>query len=429
VAFVAFALALAADHGADTAPGLPAPPAGSDRRRFAGVALLALLAPLATGSTPWPGPPWTLLARAGDPWPLAWLPGPWHAALWGLGAVLLARAPAPALVGSDLPPGGRARLQRARRRLRLAMVAVVAAIGALVLVDRGVGRAMVVVPLCSAAVQLLLLVGVLRFQLYGTARRAERAGAARAGALAGDAAELERLALLGEIGATVAHEVRNPLTGIRSLAQRLGGEEVLSPERRARFATLIVGEVDRLDRFVGGLLALARRDAHGSPPGEPAHTEAVALLDDLAALVAARAERSGVRLALAAEVGAVAAPRGPLAQILLNLLLNAVAHSPAGGTVHVRVHADAAATHCTVRDEGPGLPPDADALFAPFTPGARGTGLGLAIARRVADARGWSVAGANAPGGGACFTLTVPAAPRDLPAADATDRAAAPAGR
>jgi two-component system sensor histidine kinase HydH len=249
-------------------------------------------------------------------------------------------------------------------------------------------------------------------------------GAARAGALAGDAAELERLALLGEIGATVAHEVRNPLTGIRSLAQRLGGEEVLSPERRARFATLIVGEVDRLDRFVGGLLALARRDADASPSDEPAHTDAAALLDDLAALVAARAERAGVRLALAAEAGAVAAPRGPLAQLLLNLLLNAVAHSPPGATVHVRVHADAHGTHCTVRDEGPGLPPDADALFAPFTPGARGTGLGLAIARRVADAHGWSIAAGNAPGGGACFTLTVPSARRDLRAPESPDRAA-----
>jgi signal transduction histidine kinase len=373
VAFVAFALALAADHGADTAPGLPAPPAGSDRRRFAGVALLALLAPLATGSTPWPGPPWTLLARAGDPWPLAWLPGPWHAALWGLGAVLLARAPAPALVGSDLPPGGRARLQRARRRLRLAMVAVVAAIGALVLVDRGVGRAMVVVPLCSAAVQLLLLVGVLRFQLYGTARRAERAGAARAGALAGDAAELERLALLGEIGATVAHEVRNPLTGIRSLAQRLGGEEVLSPERRARFATLIVGEVDRLDRFVGGLLAVARREPEGGAIGAGAADRAAgAPRRPRGAGGRARGAR-GVRLAFATAVPAVAAPRGPLAQALLNLALNAVAHSPAGGTVEIGVAADAAGTHLSVRDAGPGLPPGAaDTLFTPFAPGARG---------------------------------------------------------
>jgi hypothetical protein len=193
-------------------------------------------------------------------------------ALWGAGAVVLARAPAPALAGDTRAPAVR-QLARARRRVRVALVAMVAAIGALVLWDGGVGRAFLLIPACAAATQLLLLVGVLRFELYGTARRGERAGAERAGALAGDAAEMERLALLGELGATVAHEVRNPLTGIRSLAQRLGGDEPLAPERRARFAGLIVGEVDRLDRFVAGLLALARRDAPPAPSAEPARTD------------------------------------------------------------------------------------------------------------------------------------------------------------
>jgi signal transduction histidine kinase len=285
----------------------------------------------------------------------------------------------------------------------LAIFGAVVAIGAVVLWDRGVGRALIAVPLCSSAAQLLLLVGVLRFQLYGAARRAERAGAARAGALAGDAAELERLALLGEIGATVAHEVRNPLTGIRSLAQRLGGEEALTPERRARFGALIVGEVDRLDRFVGSLLALARREPDagaraGRAPADVAPTDVAALLDDLDALVATRAAHAGVRLAFDAGVRTVAAPRGPLAQLLLNLVLNAVAHSPAGGTVHVRVRGDATGTSCAVRDAGPGLPADAaDTLFAPFAPGARGTGLGLAIVRRVADAHGWTVRARTPP--------------------------------
>jgi ATP-binding cassette subfamily B protein len=171
-------------------------------------------------------------------------------------------------------------------------------------------------------------------------------------------------------------------------------------------------------RFVGGMLALARRDAIGDASGdrpggapEPApSTDVRALFDDVEALVAARLARRGVRLDATTTVAALAAPRGPLAQILLNLLLNAIEHSPAGARVHVHAEALAhGAARLTVRDRGPGLPPDAaDTLFTPFAPGARGTGLGLALVRRVADAHGWRVEAANEAEGGARFDLVLP---------------------
>jgi two-component system sensor histidine kinase HydH len=294
--------------------------------------------------------------------------------------------------------------------VRTALVVVAFAVVAL---TRGPHDGAVAAPVLSSVAQCLVLVGAVRLQLYGLAERA-----ARTGALARDAAELERLALLGEVGATVAHEVRNPLTGIRSLAQRLASDEPVEGERRARFAALIVAEVDRLDRFVGGMLALARGD--GAPPPEPASaTDVPALLDDLQVLVAARAARRGVRVA-ARGAGAADAPRGPLAQVLLNLLLNAIDHSPAGGTVTVDVRPAGGGLAVAVHDRGPGLSAEARAhLFRPFAPGARGTGLGLAVARRVADDRGWRVTVADGADGvpGTTFTLALPAAPPAPPPA------------
>ena len=110
-----------------------------------------------------------------------------------------------------------------------------------------------------------------------------------------------------------------------------------------------------------------------------------------------------------------------LVQLLLILLDNAVDHSPAGGTVTVRVAAHAAsggAVTIDVSDEGPGIPmSERERIFVPFTRlagttrhGSGGTGLGLAIARRITDAHGGSIEAASPEGTGARFTVSLPAA-------------------
>lgn len=259
-----------------------------------------------------------------------------------------------------------------------------------------------VMPLVVFVIHFVIFAGVVWLRFYDIEVRA-----ARSGETAGRAVEAGRLAAVGELAASVAHEVRNPLTGVRSLAQRMAEEDV-DPERWRRYARVIVDEVERVDGIVGKLLDVARRrpDDAGDDRGP---TALAPLFDDVVLLTAARAEGAGVDLR--ADAGAVVAPapREPLAQVLLNLVLNAIRHTPEGGTV--RIAADGAdSVTVSVRDSGPGVPPEErERIFEPFhAAGTDGSGLGLSVVRRIARERGWTVDVGDAPGGGAEFRVEIP---------------------
>jgi signal transduction histidine kinase len=349
---------------------------------------------------------------SGNPVSLAW-----QATLWGTGALLHVRDRRSR--GGGAPTGERA------LKFALLVVVPVGVIGVIAL--RG-GFLLYVMPLVTILVQFLIFIGVVHHRFYDVEVRA-----ARSGELAARAAEQERLALLGELSATLAHEIRNPLTGMRSLAQRLTGPGV-DEDRRTRYAAVILQEIGRLDRIVGNLLDLSRRTvvrdaAAGTAAGDPAATQLEPLFDDLVLLVDGRARRAGVSIRRDAGRLAAAAPRDPLAQALLNLLLNAIAHTPAGGTVTL----DATAARdgrldIRVSDTGPGVPPEArDEIFQPFHTRGVGAGLGLAVVRRLARELEWDVSVSDAPGGGARFCVRVPH--HAGAAGSRADAAPAPAGQ
>jgi signal transduction histidine kinase len=158
-------------------------------------------------------------------------------------------------------------------------------------------------------------------------------------------------------------------------------------------------------------LSLARRGRLGPWAGAP--TELDPLFDDLALLTAARARQGDVVVRIERAGTVAPAPRDALAQALLNLLLNALAHTPRGGTVtlgavpgpHVILY---------VRDTGPGVPvADRERIFEPFhSADVDGAGLGLSVVRHVAREMDWRVEVADAPGGGAEFRIRLPATPR-----------------
>jgi signal transduction histidine kinase len=354
-----------------------------------------------------------------------WLVVAWQATGWGGGA----------LVNWLLdPPHKRASRPRWAHRLINGFL-VIPPVAVVVGVAMGAQAFFTyVMPLLVIAIHVALFFGVVWLRFYDIEVRA-----ARSGDIAGRMGEAERLAAVGELSATIAHEVRNPLTGVRSLAQRMA-EEDLDPERWRRYAGVIVEEVSRVERIVASMLAVARRRPAAATGTGP--TPLGPLFDDLILLTAARAERAGVAVRTEGGDIVAAAPREPLAQASLNLLLNAIRHSPPGGVVRLgaeRVEGAARGEGAErgagvergegvdlwVRDSGPGVPAaDRERIFEPFYSGTtEGTGLGLSVVRSLAREHGWAVTVADAPGGGAEFRVRIPDRRPAGDAADAVDAA------
>jgi signal transduction histidine kinase len=320
----------------------------------------------------------------------------WQIAGWGMGSLISVRR--------ELPGALKVDAQRRTRLVVLGFLVVVVPLSIILGFLTDDSFFVYAMPLVTVAIQIALFVGVTQLRFYDIEERS-----ARRGELATDAGALQRQAMVGELAASFAHEVRNPLTGVRSLAQRLAEEDVDEPSRR-RYAEVIVREVGRVEQIVADLLGVSRRAAARPPNLAP--TALPSLFDDLRILVSPRAERSGVEVRVRGAGLEVAASREILAQALLNLLLNAIEHSPPGGRVELAATARDGAAIIAVRDQGPGVAPEErERIFTPLYSLRGGSGLGLAVLRRIAEEAGWTVEVADAAGGGAEFRLRVPLAP------------------
>ena len=214
--------------------------------------------------------------------------------------------------------------------------------------------------------------------------------------------------------ADISHELRTPLTSIQGFAQAIADGEARG-EGVPRAAQIIQRESRRLVRMVEGLLQVAKLEAGVQ---RLAH-EQVGASDLLRGAVAAldvQAREAGVSFDVTAEPLAVMGDPDRLSQLFINVLDNAVKHSPRGATVRVDGERLNGEVVVRVRDQGTGLPAGTERkLFARFWRGdnaaARaGAGLGLAIAQAIAQAHGGSIDAKNAPGGGAEFAIHLPAA-------------------
>jgi two-component system sensor kinase FixL len=216
--------------------------------------------------------------------------------------------------------------------------------------------------------------------------------------------EQTALARLGEMAAVIAHEVKNPLAGIRGAVQVIGGR-LPQDSRDAAVAKEIVARVDGLNNLIKDLLLFAR-----PPQPRPVPVDVAALVTSTVDLLAEDPVVGKVRVEILGSAPPVAGDAELLKIVFVNLLVNG-AHAMQGqGAIVVTMNAEDGMCQIAFQDSGPGIPPDIlDKVFTPFfTTKARGTGLGLPTARRLIEAHAGQIRIECPPGGGTTVTVHLP---------------------
>ncbi len=231
-------------------------------------------------------------------------------------------------------------------------------------------------------------------------------------ALKANAERNQRLAAMGEMAASLAHQLRTPLATALLYSANLAQPD-LSETARTRFAGKAAEQLRRLERLIQDVLLFTRGESLGRD-----RIELRSLLDEAAQTIAPLCAERGVRFVPTLEVGdfIMTGSRKALAGALINLLENALQAceaSPSGdGQVTLAAQVDQGLVSVSVRDSGVGMSAETQArIFEPFfTTRGQGTGLGLAIALGVARAHGGRISVQSRPGAGSEFILALPVA-------------------
>jgi len=217
-------------------------------------------------------------------------------------------------------------------------------------------------------------------------------------------------ASLAELSASIAHEIRNPITAAKSLVQQMG--EDLASRENVEYAKVALEELDRVERSISHLLRFAR--------DEEIHVRDLQLSDVVeSALETVRDRITRLDVSVERDVATDGVMRGDpekLRRVLINLVSNALDAMEDAGTrapcIEIQSGENLAGTEVWLRfrDNGPGIDPETlQKIFSPFyTSKESGTGLGLAISKKVVDAHGGSMEANSSPGSGAEFLLTFP---------------------
>ncbi len=231
--------------------------------------------------------------------------------------------------------------------------------------------------------------------------------------------QADRLSVIGELSASLAHEVRNPLGSIRGIVDILKDESGKN-QKSYHFLDILRQETERLNQVVENYLNFARMS-----PVHKVPFDAREVIRDSLLLLASKARKSGIKLeGILPEISLpVTGDPGQLQQVMMNLLLNALQVLPRGGEIKVEAasrnpeNQGAAENQATgeeicisISDNGPGIRhEESEKIFKPFfTTREGGTGLGLAIVKRITDHNRWRIEVESQAGQGTTFHLFLP---------------------
>lgn len=216
---------------------------------------------------------------------------------------------------------------------------------------------------------------------------------------------LDRFASLGKVSAGIAHEVRNPLTGVSLLLDDLHDRATGDPDSQVLMRKALA-EIERVERLVAGLLNFA-----APPKADFREGDLNMVAQDTVLLMRRECERHGVTLAFApGEVPASRFDIEKVKQALMNLVKNALEAMGEGGEIRIETAVEAGSAIISVSDTGPGIPPDdIPLIFEPFfTRKGAGTGLGLSITQRVIEEHHGRIEVQSRPGEGTRFVIHLP---------------------
>jgi signal transduction histidine kinase len=215
----------------------------------------------------------------------------------------------------------------------------------------------------------------------------------------------EKLAAIGQLAATVAHEIRNPITGAKCLLQQV--EDELSGSAQGKeYVQLALEDLERVEQSVSQLLTFARKEEfHFS------EVDVVELVKLSAQRFAPEARRPEILVRVQEHPPLQATvDEEKIRRVLVNLLTNAADAVNGDGLVEVEVRASGPTVEIQVSDNGRGLSlEEQERIFEPFfTTKEKGTGLGLAIAKKIVEGHGGRITVASTPRQGTTFTVTLP---------------------
>jgi signal transduction histidine kinase len=217
--------------------------------------------------------------------------------------------------------------------------------------------------------------------------------------------EQAALARLGEMAAVIAHEVKNPLAGVRGAIEVIGNR-LPQASRDTAVVKEIVARIDTLNELMKDLLLFAR-----PPQPRPALVDVATLIATTADLLSGDPTLKGVRVEIDGSAPPLMADAELLKIVFVNLLVNGAQATQDRGPIRVSVRSVDSECHIAFSDRGPGIPPEIrEKIFTPFfTTKSRGTGLGLPTSKRLIEAHSGSIDVECPPGGGTTVRVRLPA--------------------